>query len=177
VPQLQFLSQKSYLSVPVAGASLLWAIDPDRPVGYTPPAMTGLTMAASKTVWRATRRDTAQLIDQAVAVDLGSFQLLSDAMYTCGVDADLQGVADELVFQATTSYQSLPVSNWPWLYNISQPSGDPNGPAYWRSLRRDGSQTDEFQTAITIGNYDQLVDAMTACQNDLNSNNPPEAHP
>jgi len=175
--QLQFLAQKSYQSVPVQGSSLIYAVDPDRPVGYSSLPVSGLspTLQSNKR-WRATQRDMAVSVEAQVAQDLGSFPQLADAFATCQFDADENGVGI-LTFQESTSYQSQPIRNWPWVYNISQPSGDPNGATYWRSLRRDASLTDDFQTAIPIGNYNTLVDAISACQNDFDSNAIPSPVP
>jgi hypothetical protein len=98
---------------------------------------------------------------------MGVYNVLTDAQQACQDDADANSLNWILVFLTAASYQSRAVAGYSYIYDIASPAVDSTGILWWRSSKRDASMTDQFQIATPIGNYDNLSDAMTGCQNDF----------
>jgi hypothetical protein len=122
---------------------------------------------ASNGVWRASRRDTSVAVDQLVALDMGVYRLLGDAQQACQDDATFNQLGWTLVWLASASYETRPVAGYEWLYDIAQPSFDASGVLWYRAAKRDATLPNAFADAVPLGNYDNLPDAQTACQNDF----------
>jgi hypothetical protein len=162
--QLQFLRLLSYQSQPI-GSVFIYIIEPPRPIGYA-----GASPFRLAGKWRSARWDTSAPQQSVIALDLGIYVLLDDAMGACQADAELHHFG-LLAWTQNQSYQSKAVNVSPWIYNISQPSPGPDGTLNWRALKRDLSLPDAFQAAITLGTYGALADAQAACQADWDATN------
>lgn len=166
-PLLQFVRLPGYQSQAIPGSSLLYTVDPNRPIGYLPPKGGTSPTVPGIGLWRASRRDSSVPVASLVAVDMGAYNQLGDAQQACQDDADAQGLNWVLVFLIKASYQSRAVAGFTYLYDIAQASPDATGQLWWRSSKRDASFTSQFQISTPLGNFSNLADAMTSCQNDF----------
>jgi hypothetical protein len=172
-PLLQFLKLPGYQTQPVPGSTLLYTIDTNRPIGYVQPTKLITPTLTNPGVWRAARRDTSVVVDQLIGLDMGIYRVLGDAQTACQDDADLNDLDWTLVWLNNASYETRPVVAYEWLYDISQPSPDSSGIVYYRAAKRNATLPDAFANAIPLGNYTNLPDAQTACQNDFAVTFPP----
>lgn len=84
--QLNFLAGQGYQSAEVPGWNWVYNIIPARPIPYLPVASSAIERG-----WRGSKRDITQDPQFVIAIDMGIFQRLDDAMTACQNDYDAAG--------------------------------------------------------------------------------------